>query len=117
MTVPLRPLRLFLIFFCLGSNGTFLLSQTSSAAHAAPETQDPLQRPAPKNRDAYRKELQQYKTWLKDTPVSVIITDEERSAFLKLSNNAERDNFIEQFWAHRDPTPETAENEYREEDD
>src|SRR6185312_499377 len=33
----------------------------------------------------------------------------------KLSNNAERDIFIEGFWQRRDPTPDTAENEYKEE--
>ncbi|HSM84850.1 MAG TPA: GWxTD domain-containing protein, partial [Candidatus Limnocylindrales bacterium] len=40
---------------------------------------------------------------------------EELSAFKKLTTNAERDQFIEQFWLRRDPTPDTAENEYKEE--
>ena len=55
-----------------------------------------------------------YKKWL-DEDVRWIITDEEMSAFKKLSNNAERDQFIEEFWQRRDPTPDTAENEYKEE--
>ena len=44
-----------------------------------------------------------------------IITGEEMEAFKRLSNDEERDNFIEQFWLRRDPTPDTVENEYKEE--
>jgi GWxTD domain-containing protein len=55
-----------------------------------------------------------YKHWLNED-VAYIITDEERSAFLQLSNDEERDQFIEQFWLRRDPTPDTVENEYKEE--
>lgn len=43
-----------------------------------------------------------YKAWL-EQDVSYIITPEERDAFLKLSNDEERDKFVEQFWARRDP--------------
>src|SRR5450432_1710101 len=35
--------------------------------------------------------------------------------FKRLSNDEERDNFIEQFWLRRDPTPDTVENEFKEE--
>ena len=42
-----------------------------------------------------------------------IITDEERAAFKQLSNDEERDQFIEAFWQRRDPTPDTIENEYQ----
>ncbi|HUO14975.1 MAG TPA: GWxTD domain-containing protein [Verrucomicrobiae bacterium] len=55
-----------------------------------------------------------YKKWL-DEDVAWIITDEERAAFKQLSNDEERDNFIEAFWQRRDPTPDTEENEYKEE--
>src|SRR5262249_61508013 len=34
---------------------------------------------------------------------------------MQLSNDEERDQFIEAFWARRDPTPDTPENEYKEE--
>jgi GWxTD domain-containing protein len=60
------------------------------------------------------KEGKFYKDWL-DKDVVYIITDEERKAFKNLSTDEERDNFIEQFWLRRDPTPDTVENEYREE--
>jgi GWxTD domain-containing protein len=55
-----------------------------------------------------------YRKWLAED-VAYIITDEERAAFLALTSDSERENFIEQFWKRRDPTPDTEENEYREE--
>ncbi len=55
-----------------------------------------------------------YKKWLNED-VIWIITDQERAAFKQLSNDEERDNFIEAFWQRRDPTPDTEENEYKEE--
>ena len=62
-----------------------------------------------------RKELESpYRTWL-DVDVAYIIADEERRAFVQLSNDEERDQFIEQFWLRRDPTPDTLENEFKEE--
>ena len=64
---------------------------------------------------AFHQEISKvYKKWL-DEDVRYIITDEERSAFKQLSNDEERDNFIENFWARRDPTPDTVENEFKEE--
>jgi len=63
----------------------------------------------------FNQEVQKvYKKWL-DEDVRYIISDEERAAFKQLSNDEERDNFIEAFWARRDPTPDTVENEYKEE--
>ena len=63
----------------------------------------------------FKKEVSKvYRKWL-DEDVVYIITDEERAAFKQLSNDEERDNFIEAFWARRDPTPDTAENEFKEE--
>lgn len=44
-----------------------------------------------------------------------IITDQERAAFLRLTSDPERDQFIEQFCLKRDPTPDTVENEVKEE--
>jgi GWxTD domain-containing protein len=78
--------------------------------------QDPLKRPRKKDDKAANIERLGgvYKKWL-DEDVRWIITDEELSAFKKLTTNAERDTFIEGFWQRRDPTPDTAENEYKEE--
>ena len=55
-----------------------------------------------------------YGKWLRED-VAYIITSEERNAFLKLTTDAEREQFIEQFWLRRDPTPGTIENEFKEE--
>ena len=55
-----------------------------------------------------------YKTWLNEE-VPYIITDEERKAFMSLSNDEEREAFIENFWLRRNPNPDSPENEFREE--
>src|SRR5580698_8966120 len=81
---------------------------------------DPLKRPIPEaqkkaNARALKQELSKtYKKWLSED-VAWIITDEERKAFMQLSNDEERDQFIEAFWLRRDPTPDTEENEFKEE--
>ena len=91
-----------------------------AAAPAKPDAADPLKRPTnerqkKKNERALKQELSRpYKKWLEED-VIWIITDEERAAFKQLSNDEERDNFIEAFWQRRDPTPDTEENEYKEE--
>jgi GWxTD domain-containing protein len=95
--------------------------KAAPAAKAQPaDAVDPLKRPTDekqrkKNARALKQELSKpYKKWL-DEDVAYIITDEERAAFKQLSNDEERDNFIEAFWQRRDPTPDTEENEFKEE--
>jgi GWxTD domain-containing protein len=62
-----------------------------------------------------RRELESpYRKWLNED-VSYIITDEERAAFKRLQTDEEREQFIENFWLRRDPTPDTVENEFKEE--
>ena len=56
----------------------------------------------------------EYQRWL-DEEVRWIITPEERAAFLRLSKDEDRDQFVVAFWLRRDPTPGTAENEFKEE--
>ncbi|HEU5410559.1 MAG TPA: GWxTD domain-containing protein [Candidatus Acidoferrales bacterium] len=67
-----------------------------------------------KERDLYKELQPVYKEWL-NGPVSYIITPEERSAFLHLQTNQERENFIESFWERRNPDPGSPENTYKEE--
>jgi TonB family protein len=55
-----------------------------------------------------------YRKWL-DEDVAYITTQEERNAFLALRNDQERDLFIKQFWARRNPNPRQADNAFREE--
>ncbi|HXA65016.1 MAG TPA: GWxTD domain-containing protein [Bryobacteraceae bacterium] len=50
-----------------------------------------------------------------ETDVAYISTDQERDAFNLLLNDNEREKFVEQFWLRRDPTPDTLENEFKEE--
>lgn len=105
-------------------------AQTGNPAAAGPKSDgskssvqgdsDPLKREvSPQQKKKQAKALKQelskeYKDWL-DKDVRWIITPEEASAFKALSNDEERDQFIEQFWLRRDPTPDTVENEFKEE--
>jgi GWxTD domain-containing protein len=95
-------------------------SGTDAAAAPAKDQGDPMKRPlSDKQKKANAKALKQelgstYKKWL-NQDVRWIITPEELSAFKQLSNDEERDQFIENFWLRRDPTPDTPENEYKEE--
>jgi GWxTD domain-containing protein len=68
-----------------------------------------------KQEEKLRKELEgPYRKWLNED-VGYIITDEERQAFKRFATDDEKQQFIEQFWLRRDPTPDSAENEYKEE--
>jgi GWxTD domain-containing protein len=104
-----------------------LAAQNDSTAPAAAQSDDsqdqgvdPLKRPRSDKEQiqaqhALRQELKgAYKNWL-DQEVPYIISDEERKAFKSLSNDEERDAFIEQFWQRRNPNPDSPENEFREE--
>ncbi|MEN6560012.1 MAG: GWxTD domain-containing protein [Acidobacteriota bacterium] len=57
---------------------------------------------------------ERYRAWL-DEDVVYIVTPNERSVFLDLSTDRQRDLFIEAFWKHRDPSPGTDANEARDE--
>jgi GWxTD domain-containing protein len=113
--------------------GLFLITaagvSTPAAATPQPQAQpasgqsqepDPLKRERSDKekfqaQKAVRQELKgAYKTWL-NQDVAWIISDEETKAFKTLSNDEERDAFIEQFWLRRNPNPDSPENEFREE--
>jgi GWxTD domain-containing protein len=113
------------LYLCLGLANISLAqdktAQGSDNKASSPAGQtDPLKRPVPeKQRKANAKALKielskTYRKWL-DEDVRWIITDQEKSAFMQLSNDEERDQFIEAFWQRRDPTPDTEENEFKEE--
>ncbi|MFO7865582.1 MAG: GWxTD domain-containing protein [Candidatus Aminicenantes bacterium] len=57
---------------------------------------------------------EKYRVWLEEE-VMYIITPVEREVFLQLKTDRERDMFIEAFWKHRDDTPGTPENEFKQE--
>lgn len=50
--------------------------------------------------------------WLEDA--ALLLSAEEREAFLALDKDYQRESFIHRFWQVRDPFPETARNEFRE---
>ena len=108
-------------------SGLVSLSLLTGSAWAA----DKKKKPADTNRETIAKPLSEkekarrekklrdelmgpYKKWLNED-VLYIISDEERTAFRRLNTDDEREQFIEQFWLRRDPSPDTMENEYKEE--
>ncbi|MGA3099720.1 MAG: GWxTD domain-containing protein [Bryobacteraceae bacterium] len=90
--------------------------QTASEPAERETVARPLsERQKKKNEEKLKKELETpYRKWLNED-VTYIITDDERKAFARLQTDEEREQFIEQFWLRRDPTPDTVENEYKEE--
>src|SRR5713226_7170740 len=100
-------------------SGGLLFVPVTLVQDKAQKQDKPADQLTPKERKQREKRLYKelaspYKKWLEEE-VGYIITDEERTAFLRLSNNEEREQFIEQFWLTRDPTPDTQENEFKEE--
>jgi GWxTD domain-containing protein len=119
----MKVLRLSAICVLL-SAALFLLAapQTTPPSNpsAQPAQRDTVARPLSerekkKNEEKLRKELESpYRKWLNED-VAYIITEEEKDAFKRLQTDDEREQFIEQFWLRRDPTPDTDENEFKEE--
>src|SRR5688572_7868853 len=75
--------------------------------------------PSKKQRERQRLSLDRelndpFRKWIEED-VAYIITDPERQAFKRLQNAEERERLVEIFWRMRDPTPDTEENEAREE--
>lgn len=115
------------IAFCIFATGGGLVARAQSPdtegvqkVPVAPDVPDPTKRARSdaekiqQNR-SMRQELKgSYKTFV-EQDVKWIITDQELSAFKHLSNDEERDQFIENFWLRRNPNPDSPENEFREE--
>jgi GWxTD domain-containing protein len=134
MMLNRRPLLTVLACGLLSVSAAALLGQQNAASAPAsnpPQAQpttgqdqgqdaDPLKRQMSdkaryKSQQELRKELKgPYKKWL-DEDAAYIITDDERKAFMNLSNDEEREAFIENFWQRRNPDPDSPENEFREE--
>ena len=113
------------VFACCSLAGLLVLSPASPAAEKTKntdpqETRETVAKPLTdrqrrRREEKLRKELETpYRKWLNED-VTYIITDEERAAFKRLSTDDEREQFIEQFWLRRDPSPDSAENEFKEE--
>src|SRR5262245_6850240 len=104
--------------------GPMVMAASDDAKQAAPaadqakaqqgqeQSGDPLKRPISEKRrkenaKSLKRELsREHRKWL-DEDVRWIITDDERKAFKQLSNDEERDKFIEAFWDRRNPNPDS----------
>jgi len=87
-------------------------AKTTDTAKPDDQSGDPLKRPLEqkhkeKNARAMKRELSDSdRGWL-ERDVPYIITSEERKAFMQLSNEEEREQFIESFWDRRNPNPDS----------
>jgi GWxTD domain-containing protein len=110
-------MRQFFVYFTLG---TLLSAQTPQSSSSSTPQKETIAKPKTekqrkKDEARLKKELETpYRKWINEE-VTYIITDEERKVFKSLATDDEREQFIEQFWLRRDPTPDTEENEFREE--
>jgi GWxTD domain-containing protein len=115
----------------LGLTARTPAAQNQPPAQTPSQSTDPAPKPPDKKRETVarpmtekekkkqearlRKELETpWKKWLNEEVV-YIISDEEKKAFKTLATDEEREQFVENFWLRRDPTPDTEENEFREE--
>jgi GWxTD domain-containing protein len=111
------------LFLFAALAAVFVCAPRASAQGEASQQQDQTDKKAAKqaakqraqrDKDLYKELDSQYKKWLNEDVV-YIISPEERSAFLHLQTNEEREQFIEQFWQRRNPDPDSAENTFKEE--
>ena len=118
----MRPARLWLVALSVSLLSTAYpaYAQEQEKKNTDPQGRETIAKPLTdkqrkKQEAKLRKELETpYRKWLNED-VGYIITDEERTAFKRMSTDEEREQFIEQFWLRRDPTPDTEENEFKEE--
>jgi GWxTD domain-containing protein len=91
-----------------------ILVVSAAVAFADSRTGPARQASADQQRQISRAEISPYDSWLNEE-VAYIITPSERAAFQKLTTNAERDEFIAQFWERRNPDPGSSTNAFKEE--
>src|SRR5437870_16702 len=97
---------------------TSLLLLTSSWSVAQKKTdpkKEDTKKEVPKNVKRSRKLENASRALMKwlDEDVYYIVTNEERTTFKQLKTDEEREQFIESFWLRRDPTPDTIDNEFK----
>jgi GWxTD domain-containing protein len=93
------------------NSGSSSSSNSDSETVAKPLTKKQI---AKKQKQLEKELMGPWKKWMNED-VLYIITDEEKQAFKRLKTDEERQQFVEAFWQRRDPTPDTEENEYKEE--
>jgi GWxTD domain-containing protein len=117
-------MKLFPASICLAATAMFGLASAQTApapaASSSSSNTETVSKPlTPKQIKKKQKELEKelagpWKKWMNED-VLYIITDEEKQSFKRLKTDEERQSFVESFWLRRDPTPDTEENEYKEE--
>src|SRR6266567_9530108 len=112
--MKIRKRRVMLLAISVCFAGSLHLSAQDQPA------QDNSAKP-PSSKELKKRQKQLYKElgppdriWLEDEVVDIITAD-ERKAFLELSTNEEREQFIEIFWDKRNPDPESPINTAKEE--
>jgi len=104
---------------------SFILLALPLSAQQAPDPNAPSPTDIPQNQKLTKEQKQKmkktlkeldgpYKTWLNEDVV-YIISPEERTAFLRLETNEEREQFIEAFWLRRSSNPDLPDNDFKEE--
>ena len=83
-------------------------------AQTPPQNQKLTKDQKQKMKRTYKELDNSFKTWLNEDVV-YLISPEERTAFLQLSTNEEREQFIEQFWLRRSSNPDMPDNDFKEE--
>lgn len=93
---------------------TTLLFLTFTTFSTVAQRVSPSHPPDQKPRKVKSETKKAFQNWIKED-VALIITPAEREAFEKLKTDEEREQFIQIFWDQRDPDPDTAENEFKDE--
>jgi len=94
-------------------------------AQQVQQPQDPGVQPPPANQKLTKEQKQKmrktlkelegpYRTWLNED-VIYIISPDERTSFLQMETNEERESFIESFWLRRSSNPDLPDNDFKEE--
>lgn len=86
----------------------------ATAPTEVPQNQKLTKEQKQKQKKALKELDSAYKTWLNED-VTYIISPSERSAFLQLETNEEREQFIEAFWLRRSTNPDLPDNDFKEE--
>src|SRR5229473_4146316 len=105
---------LFASLFSLALFTPLVSAQPAQDAGSAPAPQKADKETKRKMKRTLKELDSAYKQWLTED-VIYIIAPEERTAFLQLETNEEREQFIEQFWLRRSSNPDLPDNEFKEE--
>jgi GWxTD domain-containing protein len=106
---PVFPRSMAIILFATVTAAAGLIAHGSARTQSAPG-QGSLSSSVPASHEMRAT----YYRWL-NQEVRWIITPEEREAFLRLTDNRERDMFIQQFWERRSPSTDKGTNPFRQE--